>query len=290
MKHLFLLPLAFLLVYGLGGCGKGASSSKAPVSLSQVWASDSVLRTPESVLFDSQRQVMYVSNINKVNKTGKDGDGFLSRLSANGEIRDLYWLTGLNDPKGLGLYNEVLYVADLTEVVAVSVASGSVLGRYTMPGVQAFNDVTVDRSGNVFISDPDAGKIYRLYNGQLSLWSDNAAGKKPNGLLAEENRLLSAWMEAGQVKSVNWQTKAVSDWVTGVPSTDGIAAAGNNDYFVSNWNGEVYYINSAGKLWKVLDTKDQKSNTADIDFSVANQTLYVPTFYNNRVVAYRLSR
>ena len=35
---------------------------------------------------------------------------------------------------------------------------------------------------------------------------------------------------------------------------------------------------------------DQEINAADIGFNIAEQTVYVPTFFDNRVVAYRLEK
>ncbi len=290
MKNILVVSLCLLSSVWFSCRKNSSSSSKAPVSLTQVWASDSVLRTPESVLLDRDRNVLYVSNINKRSNPNKDGDGFLSRLNTDGQIKDLYWVTGLNDPKGLGLYNGVLYVADLTDIVAVSVQSGAVLNRYTAEGTKMFNDITVDSQGNVFASDSDGHKIYQLSNGRLSIWLDNTDNHRPNGLLMENNRLLSALSDVGLVKIVSLPDKKYSDWVADIPSADGIVSAGNNDYFISSWNGEVHYINAAGKRWKVLDTQAQKINSADIDFSIPNQLLYVPTFLNNRVVAYQVSR
>jgi hypothetical protein len=38
----------------------------------------------------------------------------------------------------------------------------------------------------------------------------------------------------------------------------------------------------------MLDTKGAESNTADIGYNAAEKIVYVPTFYKNKVAAYRL--
>jgi hypothetical protein len=38
----------------------------------------------------------------------------------------------------------------------------------------------------------------------------------------------------------------------------------------------------------LLKTSDQEINSADIGFNLAEKVVYVPTFFDNRVVAYRL--
>ena len=41
---------------------------------------------------------------------------------------------------------------------------------------------------------------------------------------------------------------------------------------------------------KLLDTKDQKINAADIGYIESQELLLVPTFFDNRVVAYKVSQ
>jgi sugar lactone lactonase YvrE len=50
----------------------------------------------------------------------------------------------------------------------------------------------------------------------------------------------------------------------------------------------IYYVKPDGSKTELIDTRAQKSNTADIGFDPATKTVYVPTFFKNKVVAYRL--
>jgi len=50
----------------------------------------------------------------------------------------------------------------------------------------------------------------------------------------------------------------------------------------------VFYIDNAGHKTSLLNTKEQKKNTADIWFIADDQLVLVPTFFDNRVVAYKL--
>ncbi|MBD1397540.1 gluconolaconase [Pontibacter sp. JH31] len=289
MRTISYYVAALLSVLLLPGCSGGLFTASAPVTLQEAWSSDNTLRTPESVVLDRERNVLYVSNINQSGKDRKDGDGFISRLSSNGDIEQLYWVSGLNDPKGMALHNNVLYVADLDEIVAIATQTGSILSRHKVDKAQSLNDVTVDNAGNVYISDIGKGAIYQFRNGRVTNWLDDTKREKPNGLLYDNNRLVVAFMNSGNVRLLDTDRKDFSDWADKIPSADGIAHAGAAGYFVSNWNGEIYYVNQAGKKWKVLDTKDRKINAADIYYSEEKQLLYVPTFYDNRVVAYRVT-
>jgi sugar lactone lactonase YvrE len=176
IPYYFASLLSLLL---LQGCSSGLFTANAPVTLQEAWASDNTLRTPESVLFDRERNVLYVSNMNESNREQKDGDGFISRLSPDGEVEQLYWVSGLNDPKGMALHNNVLYVADLDEIVAIATQTGSVLSRSKAEKAQNLNDVTADGEGNVYASDSQRGRIYLLRNGRVTNWLDDTRREKP---------------------------------------------------------------------------------------------------------------
>jgi hypothetical protein len=60
------------------------------------------------------------------------------------------------------------------------------------------------------------------------------------------------------------------------------------DYVVSCWAGSIWYVNGDGTKQNLLDTREQKINTADIGYDAKNRIVYVPTFFKNKIVAYEL--
>ncbi len=267
------------------------TESQAPVRLEQAWATDTVMKAPESVLYDQGRNLIYVANIGAVNKDTRDGDGFISRLTPDGQVQDLKWVTGLNDPKGMGLHNNTLYVTDLSQIVSINAESGAIVRRHDVPGAQFLNDITVDADGNVYASDSDMRKIFMLSsNGQASEWISETKEERPNGLLKEDNRMISADFGSGNIRFIDPQTKEYTDWASGIPGADGIASDGQGGYFISSWHGELHYVNEEGQRWEVLNTREQKINAADIDYIQRDNLLLVPTFFDNRVVAYEVRR
>ena len=290
MRTLVKYAFFILLFLGLQACVGSVFSSRAPVELERAWASDNTLRTPESALHDPARNTIYVSNINKSSGTRKDGDGFISRLNTNGEIAELYWVSGLNDPKGLALHNNVLYVADVDEIVAISTQSGSVLGKYKADNARNLNDVAVDDNGTVYVTDSEQKRIYQLHNGRVSTWIDNTKRENPNGIYKDGNRMIVAFKNSGKVRFLDPETKKFTDWTDGIKSADGITEAGDGNYLISSWDGEIFYVNDKGKNWSLLNTQNQNMNTADISYSDRLGVLLVPTFNDNRVVAYKVRK
>lgn len=251
-------------------------------SLTSIWETDSTLKTPESVLYHAPGKILYVSCIDGKSDE-KDLKGSIAKVSPDGKIINTEWATNLSAPKGMGIHNGVLYVADLNEVAAIDLKSGKITKRIAVPNSVFLNDITIDQKGIIYVSDSRAGKIYQIRNGEPSLWMDKKPGA--NGLLSVGNDLYIAVKDTLYKADMNKKLTAIT---TGMDeSSDGIAMNGK-DFIVSCWNGVIYYIKPDGSKTELLDTRAQKSNTADIGFDPATKTLYVPTFFKNKVVAYRL--
>ena len=62
----------------------------------------------------------------------------------------------------------------------------------------------------------------------------------------------------------------------------------SGNYLVSNWAGEVFLVKN-GKLTSLLSTKENNIQTADIGIIKDENTLLVPTFFNNKLVAYKVN-
>ncbi|MBT1699436.1 ATP/GTP-binding protein [Fulvivirgaceae bacterium PWU4] len=257
-------------------------------SLQLKWSSDTVLRIPESVLFDSKANVLYVSNID--GKSGeKDGKGFISKMSPDGKIIALEWATGLNAPKGMGLNKGSLYVADLTGVAVFDVATGKQTNRVEIEGAKFLNDITIDSKGNVYISDSETRKIHKLSGNKAELYFESPEFKRINGLLALKDELYVA--DAGNGKNYKLSAdKKLTPYAETAPGADGIVLVGKDEYIVSSWSGEVYFVDANRKSQKLLDTKEQKLNSADIDYDSKTKTVFVPTFNGNKVMAYEFKK
>jgi len=93
-------------------------------SVTKLWETDTLLKVPESVLFDADNNVLYVSNINGTDGWAKDGNGSIGKIGLDGKIIAVDWVTGLNSPKGLGMYKGKLLAADIDEIVVIDIKKG----------------------------------------------------------------------------------------------------------------------------------------------------------------------
>ena len=279
MKKIYLLIFSTYLTINIGF---------AQVSLKQVWeTSNTELKTPESVIYNEKNNLLYVSNING-EPTSKDGNGFISIMTTVGKIEKLEWIKGLDAPKGMGILNNKLYVADITKLVIIDIEKSVIEKTIEISGSQFLNDITISNDGVIYISDSFSKKVYTYSNGEIKTWLDGTQFKKPNGLLAEKNAVKLMDFDAGILYDVDYksgnQTVVAKDFPQG---GDEIVNVDKDEYIISLWPGEIYYLNKDVKT-KLLDSKEQKINTADLWYIKKLNLVLVPTFFANKVIAYQL--
>jgi len=252
-------------------------------SLEKLWETEAALPTPESVLFDADNKVLYVSLIDG-KASEKDGKGGIALVNPDGTIKNGNWITGLNAPKGLGKYKGKLYIADIDEVVVADLKTGKVENKISVPGSKFLNDVTVDKSGNVYVSDSQTKGIYLIANNTPSLYFESP--ERPNGVLALGKDLMI--LDSGNLYKLD-KDKKLTKLAEGMEkSTDGIEEVKSGEYIVSCWAGVVYYVTDKGKVQTLIDTRESSTNSADIGYDAKKKIVYVPTFMKNSVAAYQL--
>jgi len=265
------------------------STQEQTYVLEKLWASDTLLKTPESVIYDKVRNLIYVSNVNQ-NPWEKDHNGFISKMSDTGEILELEWVTGMSGPKGMAIVDDILFVADLDELILIDIEQGTIKEKVLVDGAEGMNDITPDGKGGVFISDSPAGKIFQYSNGAVSKFIADASGR-PNGLFVSDGKLYTAFSQSSEFVYYDLHSFEKTALATEIGAGDGVTPTKDKDIFlVSDWQGEIFIIDDNGKKQSLLRTKDDGKNTADIWFIVETQTVLVPTFFDNRVVAYRLTK
>lgn len=268
IKLLFSTAAISLLVLGTQGC---ADAGNKPSSY----------KMPESVAV-AQDGKIYVSEIGEF---GKDGDGQISVLSAEGSAPSVF-AKGMDDPKGLYFHGDTLYVTDNKRVLKVNPD-----GKWEVfAAAEAFpvapqflNDVVVDEAGNVYVSDTGdlkgkGGAIYRISSdGKVSTVVDskNPLVLGPNGLLmGGQDELLEVDFASGILYSVNLKNGELTKLAEGLGAADGLVQAKDGTYYVSDWEGgKVFRVSKDGQV-KLL--KDGYAAAADIALSADGKHVLVP--------------
>jgi sugar lactone lactonase YvrE len=274
-----------------------AFSTAAAVAAPKLLWETKGLAQPESAVEDPATGVIYVSNINGA-VMQKDGNGFISRLTADGKMLERQWVKGLNSPTGLALHDRTLYAADVDQLIEINAASGELLKRYDAKGAVFLNDVVVDDEGTVYVSDTPMNTIWRLKDGSFEPWLANDALNGPNGLLVQGNTLIVASLgkiqsqgqkkELGTLLAVSLDDQKVSKIGKGelIGNLDGLQAIQPGVYLVTDWaQGALYRVDAKGKVDELIDLNQ---GSADLSYLPGKKMLLIPMMLDNSLVAYRL--
>lgn len=264
-----------------------SAKSDPTFTLTEIWRTDSILSTCESVLYNKSHQALFVSCING-SPAEKDGKGFISMLNLDGTIKSLKWVTGLDAPKGMGIEGNLLFVTDIDQLVVIDIEKAEIVERIQVEGASFLNDIAIGADGKVYFSDSDTGFLWIYSGGTIKSWITEGLDR-PNGLFVEEKRVLLTSAGSQDLKIIDKTTGTFKTVTTEIGQGDGVEFTGNKGHYItSSWAGEIFLIFPDYTKVSLLKTSDQEINTADIGFNQEIQVVYVPTFFDNRVVAYKL--
>ncbi|MGJ8618931.1 MAG: SMP-30/gluconolactonase/LRE family protein [Methylophilaceae bacterium] len=242
------------------------------------------LKTPESVVQAKDGKI-YVSEINEF---GKDGDGQISVIE-NGQLS--VFADGFDDPKGLVIIGDSLYVADNTQVIKVNLMDATQkevfvpASAFTTPP-QFLNDLEADPQGNLYVSDTGnmetgkGGVIYKVNASgdvtKLLDGSDNPLVLAPNGLLADDTGTFLTYVDftSGILYNLNTETSELTDIGEGFGGGDGLVHHSSGKLYVSDWkNGKVFVMGVDGEITSI---GPQYQAAADIAITKDEHYLMVP--------------
>ena len=253
--------------------------------LSKVWESDATLKTPESVRFDAKRKVLYVSNIDG-EPWAADGKGSIGKVGLDGKVIATEWVTGLDCPKGMALSDDgkSLYVGDCGGLVVIDVGAGKISKKIAVEG-GLLNDVVNDK-GTIYASDTNGKKVYAFKDGKASVLLDDKVLKGPNGLQVHKGALYV--LDNDSLNRVE-KDKSLKVIASGMPGgADGLENVKDDDFLVTVWSGAVWYVHADGSKDLLFDGKAVDTKTADLGWDPKTGTVYVPTFFKNTVVAFKV--
>ena len=274
-------------------------------SLTMIWETKPVFKTPESVVFDSKRNCLYVSNFNTrggfVSRNDKTRDEFISRVKMNGEIDDLHWATGLLNPTGLAIYDDSLFVVERDSIVKIDLKNAEIQKRFLIKNTFFLNDITFDNEGTAFITDNSRKvqetSVYNLKNEIVTPFLSKDRVFRPNGINTIGNKIITFDYTQRCLVWIHNQNKNVSKIaeLPNINTVDGLQIFSDDEYIISDFAGKIYFIDKTGKTSILFDAKSivsqerPKINCTDLLFISKEKWIIVPTFFDNRLIAFQIN-
>ena len=293
--------LAVASVLFLSGCKR---TEPPPVKVIDGFSS------PESVIAGPGAERFYVSNVGvKLEPSTKDGDGYISELSADGAVIERNFLPAdgvLDAPKGMAVIGRTLYVADIDRVVGFDLGSRGVVFELDFSAEKTvfLNDLAVIDAETLVVSATDIGKVYEISlsgTPRYEVFIDDLPGV--NGLYYDaENRRLFA-VSFGHGDGFNGSLSVISlahgggvlqDLTGPVGALDGVMLLDDGRVLFSDWVAydktgvmRLYDLNT--KVLSEVKLSEEVRGPADFFYDRAAKRLWLPRMMEGKVMVERLN-
>jgi sugar lactone lactonase YvrE len=247
-----------------------------------------------------------VSNING-NPSGKDNNGYISRLRPDGTPYNLKFIEGgkkgvtLNAPKGLAIKGDTLWVADIDAARAFNKRTGALIANVDARGrVKFLNGATVGSDGAIYMTDtgvifsskgemshPGPDQVLRITRAGATTALSSPKLEGPNGIAWDQSHKRFVIVSFGGKGIYSWKPgdKDVQSIATGPGQQDGVVALPDGRLLISSWADSSLFVLQNGKVQKVAMGIP---SPADIDFAEKDSRVAVPQLMANKVQFWEL--
>ena len=280
--------------------GAGAADSARRV------ASIPGFNTPESVKYDGDQDVFFVSNING-NPSAKDGNGWIARVrpdTAGDAFRVDTLVRGgrsgatLNAPKGMAIVGDTLWVADIDAVRGFNRRTGAPTRTVSLTSMQAtfLNDIAADAGGTVYITDtgirfnpdgsmgtPGKQRIFRFKGSDApTVAIENDSLGNPNGIAQHGSGFVVVPFGANSIYTWESGGTARTTLASGPGQFDGVEVLQDGRILVSSWADSAVHVVTRGQnqMRKLIGGVPAP---ADIGYDTRRNRVLIPLFNGNSV-------
>lgn len=256
------------------------------------------LQTPESVLYDADQDVYFISNING-QPLATDDNGYISRVNAETLKGDMKFIDGskpdvtLNAPKGMTIVGDTLYVTDISTVRKFNRKTGAPEGEVRIVGTTFLNDATSDGT-SVYVTDSgmDASfkptgtdGIWKITANKATKVASGADLKGPNGIAVTGGTVWAVSYGGNELYQID---KGKKTNVTTLPkgSLDGLVQLADGSLLISSWDGKAVYRGKPGGAFTAV--AENINSPADIGYDTKRNRLLIPHFMDNIVTIHNV--
>lgn len=243
---------------------------------------ENALDEPESVVYDEKYDRYLVSSC---------GHGKIIQIDDLGQ--QSYFNTAVKYTLGLHIFNDTVYVSSndgaLKGVVGMPLETRGVTFNAKIPEQELLNDITSDNSGNLYVTDCDANKVYKVRIEETSYTNFVSSGLGyPNGILFDEsnNRLLvlNCMLAGYPITAVSLVDSTVTNVVnTNISAIDGFDTDSNGYYYFSSWTTDKVYRYDESFTNPPEVVSEGHNDPADISINEQENLLLIPNYSSNQI-------
>jgi sugar lactone lactonase YvrE len=257
-------------------------------------ATISGLAGPESVRYDADQDVYFISNFN--GQPAGDANGFVTRARADGTIDSLRFMVGtsafpLHGPRGMYITADTLWVADADGVHLFHRRTGAQLRfvdfRSFTPGF--LNDIVQGPDGAIYVTDTGRSCVYRIAGGTVAIAIQDTTLAGPNGITWDAARsrfLLASWSAAPPVHEWDGRGRLAAIGPRGPGRNDGIEVVGDR-VLIANQADSSIHVLAGGSVRPYIKVPGAQ---AHIGIDTRRSRLAVPYVDLDRVDIWALPR
>jgi SMP-30/Gluconolactonase/LRE-like region len=250
------LALVIALIAAPSACtSKSAKTNAQPQRIAVIEG----LSQPEALSFDESQNVYFVSNVNG-SPGVKDGNGFISRISADGVMDSLHFIQGgrdgvqLDAPMGSRVQGDTLWVLDVDKLRGFDTKSGKPYVTVDLSPLKALflNDLAIDSTGEFYITDtgvlvaangmdshPGPDRILHVaHDRSISVAASTALFSSPDGIAWDQRakRFILAPFAGPSVQEWRIGDAGPKDIAQGKGMFDGAEVEHDGTILITSWN------------------------------------------------------
>ncbi len=245
-------------------------------------SAQTLLNTPESVAYDHLRSRHLLSSFD---------NGHIVMIDSLGQ--QSYFNTDLEHSVGLHILGDTLFTAYFATLDAglagINLVTGLIDFIIPLPDAVLPNGVASDTSGNIYVTDSEGDRMYRIRISDLDygVFVDTgwAAFEGPNGIVFDKynNRMLVLGTEARNSPIVAVGVEDTSKTVLvrtrfDTPGTDGLTVDNNGYTYLSSWFTHKIHRYEPDFQAPPVDLPGWYSGPADIQYNEYLDRIDIPCF------------
>ncbi|OJJ16990.1 hypothetical protein BKI52_30195 [marine bacterium AO1-C] len=259
-----------------------------PPVIEKIWQISKGLEFPESVVYDKENNVLYVSNYKRFVRNGSSyADCSISKVGLNGQIIDKNWIPNLSSPTGLFLKDGLLYIVERFGIAIYDIKNDKMKARHRIKHNFLINDITVDNENNMYVTEAGNNTLYRIKENKVTSWIKSDSIGDANGISFIDDKIYIGVNKDGFLKSIDTKTKQISNvYHLGKGNIDGIKKRGNQ-LLISLYEKGMRLIDENGEIIEFANTASTGLHCADFEYIPHKDMIIVPSLFDNTLTAYK---